>query len=593
MEDNTFNLTFNDQKQVLIRLMKYTLPFRKTLLAGFLMLIISTVAGVATPYIVMIFIDEYLTPGVFPESDITWLIIIFFLVQAVGAVTTYMQIYLFQYLAFRVIQQLRIDAFSKIGRLGMRYFDKVPGGSVVSRLTNDTEAIVEMFIGVLASFLMAFFMVISSFIMMFVLDFKLALFALIFMPVIVLILAVYRRYSANFFSHARQLLSDLNAKLAEGIEGMKIIQVFNQEKRLRNEFEQINEMHYRYNMKNVKLDGLLLRPAISMISVLAIALILSYFGLLSFGGTVTAGVVFAFLQYMERFFEPINQVSQNLNIFQQALVSASRVFALIDDGRTEPAQNGNEDYGITAGRVEFRNVTFSYDGKVDVLKDISFTAEPGQTVALVGHTGSGKSSIINLFMRFYEFERGEILIDGQSIKEIPKLEMKEKIGLVLQDPFIFYGTVESNIKLYHPTMTFEQVKEAAKFVRADRFIQKLPGDYGHKVIEKGSAFSSGERQLIAFARTMAMDPKILILDEATANIDSETEEEIQKSLERMQQGRTTLAIAHRLSTIQNADQIIVLNRGEIAERGTHDELIGTGGIYHKMYQLQNGQGEMS
>lgn len=590
MEEDTFNLTFNDQKRVLIRLMKYTLPFRKILLAGFLMLITSTVAGVATPYIVMIFIDEYLTPGVFPESDITWLIIIFFVVQAVGAVTTYMQIYLFQYLAFRVIQQLRIDAFRKIGRLGMHYFDKVPGGSVVSRLTNDTEAIVEMFIGVLATFLMAFFMVISSFIMMFVLDFKLALFALMFMPAIVLILAVYRRYSANFFSHARQLLSDLNAKLAEGIEGMKIIQVFNQEKRLRNEFEQINEMHYQYNMKNVKLDGLLLRPAISMISVLAIALILSYFGLLSFGGTVTAGVVFAFLQYMERFFEPINQVSQNLNIFQQALVSASRVFALIDDGRVEPAQNENKNCAITDGRIEFRNVTFSYDGKMDVLKDISFTAEPGQTVALVGHTGSGKSSIINLFMRFYEFEKGEILIDGQSIRELPKKEMKEKIGLVLQDPFIFYGTVESNIRLYHPDMSFVQVEEAARFVRADKFIKKLSGDYSHRVIEKGSAFSSGERQLIAFARTMAMDPKILILDEATANIDSETEEEIQKSLEKMREGRTTIAIAHRLSTIQDADQIIVLNRGGIAERGTHDELIRAGGIYHKMYQLQNGQG---
>lgn len=590
MEDSTFNLTFNNQKQVLMRLIRYTLPFKKVLALGFLMLIISTVTGVATPYLVMIFIDEYLTPGVFPESDITWLIILFFLVQVIGAITTYIQIYLFQYLAFRVIQQLRIDAFRKIGKLGMSYFDKVPGGSVVSRLTNDTEAIVETFIGVLASFLMAFFMVISSFIMMFVLDFKLALLALIFMPVIVFILAVYRKYSANFFSHARQLLSDLNAKLAEGIEGMKIIQAFNQEKRLRSEFEEINEMHYRYNMKNVKLDGLLLRPAISMISVLAIALILSYFGLLSFEGGVTAGVLFAFIQYMERFFEPINQVSQNLNIFQQALVSASRVFALMDDERMEPVQNEKKEYAVTEGRVEFRNITFSYDHKVDVLKDISFTAEPGQTVALVGHTGSGKSSIINLFMRFYEFEKGEILIDGQSIKEIPKNELKEKIGLVLQDPFIFYGTVESNIKLYHPALSFEQVKEAAKFVRADKFIQKLPGDYRHKVIEKGSAFSSGERQLIAFARTMAMDPKILILDEATANIDSETEEEIQKSLEKMRKGRTTLAIAHRLSTIQDADQIIVLNHGAIAESGTHDELIRTRGIYHKMYQLQNGQG---
>ncbi|GAB3070362.1 ABC transporter ATP-binding protein [Salinicoccus sesuvii] len=589
MENNQFNLSFNDQKNVLLRLMKYTLPFKGILAIGFIMLIISTIAGVATPYLVMIFIDDYLTPGVFPENEIIWLVVAFLSVQLIGAITTYMQIYLFQYLAFKVIQQLRIDAFDKIGRLGMRYFDKVPGGSVVSRITNDTEAIVEMFIGVLATFLMAFFMIISSFIMMFVLNVRLAFLALIFMPVIVVVLAVYRRYSANFFSHARQLLSDLNAKLAESIEGMKIIQVFNQENRLSQEFNEINEMHYKYNMKNVRLDGLLLRPAISMISVLAIALILGYFGLLSFESTVTAGVIFAFIQYMERFFEPLSQVSQNLNIFQQALVSASRVFALMDDDRMEPTQSEDETSKVVDGQIEFRDVTFSYDDKTDVLKNISFTAKPGETVALVGHTGSGKSSIINLFMRFYEFSKGDILVDGHSIKQIPKQELKEKVGLVLQDPFIFYGTIESNIRLYHPTMTFEQVKAAAEFVFADKFISKLPDTYEHKVLEKGSAFSSGERQLLAFARTMAIDPKVLILDEATANIDSETEEQIQRSLERMRRGRTTLAIAHRLSTIQDADQILVLNKGEIVEQGTHDSLIRYGGIYHKMYQLQNGQ----
>ena len=281
-------------------------------------------------------------------------------------------------------------------------------------------------------------------------------------------------------------------------------------------------------------------------------------------------------------------MSQNLSIFQQALVAASRVFRLIDDGTLEPAQNPDEENKITGGRIDFNNVTFSYDGKVDVLKNISFTAMPGETVALVGHTGSGKSSIINLFMRFYEFEHGEILIDGQSIKKMPKSELKENIGLVLQDPFIFYGTIESNIKLYHPTMTFEQVKAAGEFVRADSFIEKLPGKYHHKVLEKGSTFSSGERQLIAFARTIAVEPKILILDEATANIDSETEEEIQKSLNVMRKGRTTLAIAHRLSTIQDADLILVLNKGEIVERGTHEELLESEGIYHKMYLLQNG-----
>lgn len=586
--NDTFNLTARDQLKVLMRLLTYTFPFKGIIALAFIMLILSTVAGMIIPYLVMVFIDDYLTPAVFPEGEITMLVAVYLIVQIIGAITTYMNIYLFQYLAFKVIQQLRIDAFNKIGKLGMKYFDKVPGGSIVSRLTNDTEAIVEMFIGVFATFLMAFFMMASSYVMMFVLDVRLAFMALIFMPLIFLIMLIYRKYSAIFFSHARQLLSDLNAKLSESIEGMKIIQVFNQEKRLQEEFRYINDEHYEYNMKTVRLDGLLLRPAISMIQILAIAVILGYFGLLSFEASITAGLIFAFIQYMERFFEPINQVSQNLSIFQQALVAASRVFRLIDDGTLEPAQNPDEENEITGGRIDFNNVTFSYDGKVDVLKNISFTAMLGETVALVGHTGSGKSSIINLFMRFYEFEHGEILIDGQSIKKMPKSELKENIGLVLQDPFIFYGTIESNIKLYHPTMTFEQVKAAGEFVRADSFIEKLPGKYHHKVLEKGSTFSSGERQLIAFARTIAVEPKILILDEATANIDSETEEEIQKSLNVMRKGRTTLAIAHRLSTIQDADLILVLNKGEIVERGTHEELLESEGIYHKMYLLQNG-----
>ena len=317
-------------------------------------------------------------------------------------------------------------------------------------------------------------------------------------------------------------------------------------------------------------------------------MILGYFGVISFTTGITAGVVFAFVQYMERFFEPINQVSQNLNILQQALVSASRVFALIDDDTYEPQQEANNDNAIETGEIEFDNVSFSYDGETDVLKNISLTAKPGEMIALVGHTGSGKSSIINLFMRFYEFNRGDIKIDGNSIKKIPKTELKEKIGLVLQDAFMFYGTIASNIKLYHPSMTFEQVKAAAEFVHANHFIEKLPNQYQHKVIEKGSAFSSGERQLIAFARTIATNPKILILDEATANIDSETEEQIQQSLNKMRKGRTTLAIAHRLSTIQDADQIFVLNKGEIVERGTHAQLIAQKGIYHNMYLLQNG-----
>lgn len=582
------NLTAKDQGSALIRLFKYTLPYKWIIVLAFITLILSTIASMMTPYMVKIFIDDYLTPRHFPKETMVWLIVIFISIQLIGAITLYFSQYLFQYLAFKVIQQLRIDAFNKLGKLGMRYFDKVPGGSIVSRLTNDTETIVDMIVGVFSTFIMAFFMMISSYIMMFVLDVKLALIALIFLPIIMIILASYRKYSAFLFSKSRQQLSDLNSKLAESIEGMKIIQAFNQERRLNKEFNKINDEHYQYMLKTVKLDSLLLRPAISSISIFAVVMILGYFGVISFTTGITAGVVFAFVQYMERFFEPINQVSQNLNILQQALVSASRVFALIDDDTYEPQQEANNDNAIETGEIEFDNVSFSYDGETDVLKNISLTAKPGEMIALVGHTGSGKSSIINLFMRFYEFNRGDIKIDGNSIKKIPKTELKEKIGLVLQDAFMFYGTIASNIKLYHPSMTFEQVKAAAEFVHANHFIEKLPNQYQHKVIEKGSAFSSGERQLIAFARTIATNPKILILDEATANIDSETEEQIQQSLNKMRKGRTTLAIAHRLSTIQDADQIFVLNKGEIVERGTHAQLIAQKGIYHNMYLLQNG-----
>lgn len=581
-------LTARDQWHTLMRLIRYTFPFKWLILAAFVMLGISTAAGVAVPYIVKVFIDDYLTPRHFPQQEIIWMIVIFIGIELIGAITTYINIYMFQNFAFKIIQQLRIDAFDKMGELGMKYFDEVPSGSIVSRLTNDTEAIVNMFVGVFSSFMMALFTVISSFIMMFILDVRLAVMALCFMPIIIIILALYRKYASIFFAQARQRLSDLNAKLAESIEGIRMIQVFNQERRLQKEFDEINEEHYQYNLKTIRLDGLLLRPAIGMLSIFATVMILSYFGLLSFSSTVTAGVVYAFVQYMQRFFEPINQVSQNLNIFQQAIVAANRVFALLDNDTLEPKQNEIADHHITDGKIEFKDVTFSYDGKHNVLKHITFTANPGETIALVGHTGSGKSTIINLFMRFYEFNQGEILIDGQSIKTIPKQELKRKVGLVLQDPFIFYGTVLSNIRLYHPTMTFEQAKAAAEFVHADRFIEQLPDQYEHKVIEKGSAFSSGERQLIAFARTMAIDPKILILDEATAFIDSETEEQIQNSLKDMRKGRTTLAIAHRLSTIQDANQILVLNQGEIVERGTHEELLAQKGIYYNMYLLQNG-----
>ncbi|MBM4763867.1 ATP-binding cassette domain-containing protein [Bacillus sp. B15-48] len=436
-----------------------------------------------------------------------------------------------------------------------------------------------------------FYLLIGIFVAMFVLNVKLALICLAVMPLIFIIMAIYRKLSSKFYHDLRERLSQLNAKLNESLQGMSIIQVFRQEKRMRREFEEINEKHYQAGMRNIKADGLLLRPAIDLVYIFALIIVLSYFGISSFENPVEIGVLYAFINYLDRFFEPVNQVMQRLSMYQQAIVAASRVFQLLDDQELAPGQSANSEIKIEEGKIEVRNVDFSYDGKRDVLKNIEFTALPGQTVALVGHTGSGKSSIINLLLRFYEFDRGEILIDGVSIKNYSLNEVRTKMGLVLQDPFIFYGSIKDNIRLHNQTISDDEIEEAAKFVQADSFISKLEDGYDHRVVERGATFSSGQRQLLAFARTMAANPKILILDEATANIDTETEEAIQTALAKMRKGRTTIAIAHRLSTIQDADLILVLHLGEIVERGTHQELLTRKGLYHKMYLLQNGSGE--
>jgi ATP-binding cassette subfamily B protein len=295
------------------------------------------------------------------------------------------------------------------------------------------------------------------------------------------------------------------------------------------------------------------------------------------------------VNYLDRFFEPINSMMVQLTRFQQAIVSAERVFGLLDDERMAPEKLGKEEHLIEKGSVEFKNVTFSYDGRTEVLKNISFTARPGETVALVGHTGSGKSSIINLLMRFYPVEKGEILIDGVSLKNYDEQVLRTRIGLVLQDPFLFVGDIESNIRLSNENITEQDIREAAQFVQADHFIEKLPNKYKEPIGERGSTMSSGQRQLMSFARTMALNPKILVLDEATASVDTETEEAIQEVLAKMRRGRTTIAIAHRLSTIQDASQILVLHQGEIVERGNHQDLLSQRGLYHKMYMLQQGE----
>ena len=580
-------LTGRDQLIVFRRLLKYLVPHKKMLILAMGLLILTVLGDVLGPLLIKIFIDDYLTPGNFPTGPIIGLAGAYLFIQTSNVIISYFQLLKFQEAALKIIQQLRIDAFAKVHGLGMRYFDQTPAGGIVSRVTNDTEAIKEMFVTVLIGFIQSAFLIVGVYIAMFFLNFRLALITLLLLPILGWIIYLYRKYSSVFYQDLRERLGQLNAKLSESIQGMGMIQAFGQETRLKDEFNEINDKHWQAGKRNIKIDGLLLRPAIDLVYALALIMLLSYFGITSFSNTVEVGVIYAFVTYIDRFFEPINQVMQRLSIFQQAIVAASRVFLLLDEQEKAPRQFGTAGE-ITNGEIEFRNVSFSYDGNKEVLKNISFKAKPGQTIALVGHTGSGKSSIINLLLRFYEFEKGEILIDGNSVKEYETDELRRKMGLVLQDPFLFYGTIASNIRLYDQTLTDDEVRKASVFVQANPFIEALPQGYNQQVTERGSTFSSGQRQLVAFARTMATDPKILVLDEATANIDTETEVAIQASLERMRSGRTTIAIAHRLSTIQDADLILVLHNGEIVEQGTHQQLLYQRGLYHKMYLLQNG-----
>ena len=500
---------------------------------------------------------------------------------------TYLSQLTFARVSNSIVRDIRLDIFKNLQRLGMSFYDQTAAGSIVSRVTNDTQAVADMFSTVFSSLVSSFLLFLVTLVTMFSLDWHLTIWILPFLPIIWFSIRLYRKLSNRLVKMTRQKLSDINVKLSESIEGMRIVQAFRQEKRLTDEFEQINGEHLDYANRSVDVNSLFLRPAMTLLQVLAYAVILTFFGLNWQSSGFTAGLIYAFIQYVNQLFQPLIDVTQNFATLQTSTISAGRVFEMMDRDDYEPKQAGSLKE-IERGDIRFEHVSFSYDGKRDVLKDISFEVKNGQTIAFVGHTGSGKSSIINLFMRFYEFDRGRILIDGQDIKDYSQEALRKSIGLVLQEPFLYHGTIASNIRMYHEELTDEEIRQAAAFVDVADFIESLPGGYDHPVTERGSTLSTGQRQLLAFARTIAAQPKILILDEATANIDQETEEIIQNSLKKMRQGRTTIAIAHRLSTIQDADCIYVLDKGKIIESGNHDQLIALGGTYKKMYDLQAG-----
>ncbi len=520
-------------------------------------------------------------PGMLMEA------IIYFGLIVVSAIFTYGQRFLLQVSANRILQRMRRDVFRQIGRLSVAYFDNLPAGKIVSRITNDTEAIREFYVTIVANLLSSVVNMIGIYIALFILNVHLALMTLLLLPILGVWIVFYRKYAVPVNHQIRLLLSEINATINETLQGIPIIRAFHRQERTFKEFDELNTRFFNGQIRLLSMNAASGWNLVGVLRGIFFVALIAYFGYTSFHlqGVIQFGVLYAFVDYLNRLFQPVVQVVNQLSGMEQARVAAERVFQLLDEEGIEVVDGKMERY---QGDVRFENVYFTYDGKQDVLKGISFEAKMGQTIALVGHTGSGKSSIMNLLFRFYDPRSGRITIDGKDIGELPRQHVRQHMGIVLQDPFLFTGTIASNVSLEDPSISRERIDKALKEVGADRLLSNLSQGWDEPVLEKGSTLSAGQRQLISFARALAFDPAILVLDEATSSIDTETEAVIQDALEVLKRGRTTFIIAHRLSTIRNADLILVLDHGAIVERGTHDELMAHGGRYFQMYQLQLG-----
>ncbi|MCZ3508418.1 ABC transporter ATP-binding protein/permease [Lactobacillus gasseri] len=578
-------IPLKEQIHIFKRVLKYVKPFKVEMGIAVFGAFLVSVINMLLPRGLQFFLDNYLIKQKATVQIIIWAGLLYGLGTIIKAVLQFVYQYLYALGAEKTLESVRKDLYRKLHSLGMRYFDQTPAGSIVSRVTNDTMTLSD-FLGVLCQVVIGVFSLITAFVAMYVTNKFAALIVLLFLPILGFVFWIYTQKSSKLYRGFRERLSRINTNLNESIEGVSLIQQFKQEKRMTNHFENENGtlMKTRFNM--IRVNSLLLSPMTSLFYSLALALVLMYFGFPLQKTFVPAGIVYAFSQYVQQFFNPISTMMDRMTFFQDGIVAGKRIFRIMDETEYEPKQEDDKNAVISKGKIEFKNVSFSYDGKHEILHNVSFVVNPGETLGIVGHTGSGKSSIINVMMRFYEFGSGEVLIDDIDIRKFSKKELRKKLGLVLQEPFMFYGDISSNIRLYNNQITDQQIKKAAQAVQADSFIEKMPGKYHAKVIEGGSELSQGQRQLISFARTLVTDPKILVLDEATANVDTETENLIQDGLKKLRQGRTTLAIAHRLSTIADADQIIVLDKGRIVERGTHTELLEKKGYYYNLYKLQ-------
>ncbi|MBK9313375.1 MAG: ABC transporter ATP-binding protein [Acidobacteria bacterium] len=499
----------------------------------------------------------------------------------------YFQDVLLNTIGQRVMYDLREEIFGKLQSIEVSFFDANPVGRLITRLTTDVDSLNELFTSGLVEVLGDIVLIAGALGMMFYFNWKLAIVSLLVVPLLIAVTSWFRRGAREGFRRVRTKIARLNAFTQEHISGAQTVQLFNREEKAMAEFSRINTDHRQANIDTIFYYAVFY-PLVNLISAVGIAAIVWYGGGQVIQNAITIGTLVAFLQYTQRLWQPIQDISDKYNVFQAAVVASERVFRLLDtpDGIQSPASAWQPEHGARArGHIEFRNVWFAYKDEDWVLKDVSFTVDPGESVALVGHTGSGKTTITNLLMRFYDIQRGQILLDGVDIRQWDLTRLRENFAIVLQDIFLFSGDIAGNIRLGN-RITEDRVEWAAREVHADGFIDKLPERFATKVRERGAGFSVGQKQLISFARALAFDPRILVLDEATSSIDTETEQLIQQAIERVMVDRTSIIIAHRLSTIQRVDKIIVLHKGEIREMGDHQSLIAQRGIYHKLYQLQ-------
>jgi len=583
--------------KLLRRIVTYLMPYKGWVALAFISVMTVAFLGPLRPKLVQLAIDRHIVSGDLDglHRMIFWLIV----VLAAEGLLSFLNAYLTQWIGQQAIYDLRTRVFRHILRQPLRFFDRTPLGRLLTRVTSDVESLSQILSGGVVTILGDLFRLVFIAYFMFTLNVRLALVTLAVMPVMLWATMWFKARVRDQYRETRKQVARLNAFLQEHITGMRIVQLFNREAEELRRFRKINDEHRRAHIRTIFFFALFW-PAIDLISSTALGLVIWFGGVSAMTGTLTLGVLIAFIQYARQFFEPIRKLSDQFNMLQSAMAGAERIFDLLDRDEALPEPEHPVRLDRVQGRIEFRNVWFSYtappdydprrdgrDGGVDwVLRDVSFTAEPGQTVAIVGATGAGKTTIINLLLRFYEAQRGQILVDGVDIRRLAQTDLRRHIGLVLQDVFLFSGSIERNITLNDPRIEQAKVEEAARMIGADAFIRRLPAKYGHDVRERGMSLSHGQRQLLSFVRALVYDPEVLVLDEATSSVDTETEHLIQNALERLMEGRTSIVIAHRLSTIQHAEQILVMHKGKIRERGTHQELLALEGLYRKLYELQ-------